>query len=399
MQGRRFDRILAGTAIALVLGLAQAGPALAQSQSSIEALVPMPEPANLPPPTAADVGGATTETPGSTAVNLPDPPDLPPPSFKDIAAPAAPAAESQPATIATPTPAPALPPVVAANPDQPLRDAIRELVSGKLSRFIDRKGERTAVEAFYSSRDYEPIWVGLNGATERAKQAINHLRHADADGMDPTDYPVPSIAADATPASLAEAEMRLTQSVLEYARHAQMGRVHYSRVSGDISYELSAPQPLDVLGKLAAGTNAETVLDSYQPPQPAYKALRKKLAEARGVGGDNGPAQIARGAILELATDKKTKQTVLMSDERVPQLREKLGLRAVRDDLFYDKPLADAVAQFQKEKGLPANGRLTNQTVDALNGKRHERDDQIIIANMERWRWIPRDMGKAHVVL
>ena len=39
------------------------------------------------------------------------------------------------------------------------------------------------------------------------------------------------------------------------------------------------------------------------------------------------------------------------------------------------------------------------QTVDALNGKRHDRDDQIIIANMERWRWVPRDLGKAHVVL
>jgi murein L,D-transpeptidase YcbB/YkuD len=193
--------------------------------------------------------------------------------------------------------------------------------------------------------------------------------------------------------------MRLTQSVLEYARHAQMGRVHYSRVSADIFYEQSAPQPLDILSKLAAGANAEAVLDSYQPPQPAYRALRKKLAEARGNTGESGPAQVARGAVLELATDRKTRQTVLMSDERVPALRDKLGVPAVRDDLFYDKPLADAVAQFQKEKGLPANGRLTNQTVDALNGKRHERDDQIIIANMERWRWIPRELGKAHVVL
>src|SRR5438477_11786325 len=133
MQGRRFGRILAGTGIALVLGLAQAGPALAQSQSSIEALVPMPEPANLPPPSAADVGGPTTETTGSTAVNLPDPPDLPPPSFKDVAAPPAP--EAAPATVATPTPAPAPAPIVVAHPDQPVRDAIRELVSGKLSRF------------------------------------------------------------------------------------------------------------------------------------------------------------------------------------------------------------------------------------------------------------------------
>src|SRR5947209_511510 len=104
MQGRPFERILTGTAIALVLGLAQLSPALAQSQSAIEALVPMPESANLPPPSAADVGGATTETTGSTAVSLPEPPDLPPPSFRDVAAPAAPPPESQPATVAAPTP-------------------------------------------------------------------------------------------------------------------------------------------------------------------------------------------------------------------------------------------------------------------------------------------------------
>jgi murein L,D-transpeptidase YcbB/YkuD len=34
-----------------------------------------------------------------------------------------------------------------------------------------------------------------------------------------------------------------------------------------------------------------------------------------------------------------------------------------------------------------------------MNGKRSERTDQLIIANMERWRWVPRDLGKAHVVL
>ena len=59
MPSRRFDCILTGTALALVLGLAAAAnPALAQDQKSIEALVPMPEPANVPPPTAADVGAS-----------------------------------------------------------------------------------------------------------------------------------------------------------------------------------------------------------------------------------------------------------------------------------------------------------------------------------------------------
>jgi murein L,D-transpeptidase YcbB/YkuD len=155
-----------------------------------------------------------------------------------------------------------------------------------------------------------------------------------------------------------------------------------------------------VLSKLSAGKNAEDVLEGYQPQHAAYKALRKKLAEIRGkTNNSDAPAQIARGPVLELAVDKRSKQTVLMQDERVPALRAKLGLAAVADDTFYDKPLADAVAAFQKDKGLKATGQLTSSTVDALNGRRHERDDQLIIANMERWRWVPRDLGKAHVVL
>jgi murein L,D-transpeptidase YcbB/YkuD len=401
MPSRAFDRILTGTALALVLGLsAAASPALAQSQSAIEALVPLPEAANVPPPTAADIEQPGTDTTGSTAINLPDPPDLPPPEFKDIAAPAAPAVAPAPvaAPSVAPAPAPVVAPVVVANPDQPLRDAIRELVSGKLTRLIDRKTDRTAVEAFYSSRDYAPLWIADGSPSERAKQAIAHLNTADADAMDPADYPTPVIKAGTDPAALADAEMRLTASALTYTRHATLGRVHYSRVSGDITYNQVAPDSLDVLAKLATAKDAAAVLDSYQPPHAQYKALRKKLADVRGHKGEAGPEKIAAGQTLKLVTDKKG-HTVLMQDERVPVLRARLNLDPVKDDLFYDKPLADAVAAYQKGKGLPATGQLTQATLDALNGKRHDRDDNIIMANMERWRWVPRDLGKAHVVL
>ena len=398
MQGQCFDRILTGTALALVLSLAATPAGWAQNitdQKAIEAAVPMPEPANVPPPTAADVGGPVTDSAASASIiNLPDPPDLPPPTFKDVAGPAAAPA---PAAVAAPTAVPAPAPVVA-HADQPLRDAIRELISGKVTRFIDRKTDRTAVEAFYASRDYAPLWIAESAASARAKHAIAHLNSADADAMDPSDYPTPVIKAGADPAALADAEMRLTASALAYARHATLGRVHYSRVSGDITYNQVAPDSLDLLTRLANAKDTAAVLDSYQPPHAAYRALRKKLADIRGHKGDAGPQKFASGAVLKLVTDKKGK-TILMQDERVPLLRVRLGLDPVKDDLFYDKPLADAVAAYQKGKGLSANGQLTQATVDALNGKRHDRDDNIIMANMERWRWVPRDLGKAHVVL
>ena len=32
-------------------------------------------------------------------------------------------------------------------------------------------------------------------------------------------------------------------------------------------------------------------------------------------------------------------------------------------------------------------------------GGRHEREIELIVANMERWRWLPRDLGKAYVMV
>ncbi len=174
-----------------------------------------------------------------------------------------------------------------------------------------------------------------------------------------------------------------------------------SRVGGDITYELNPPQPLDVLSQARFGQERRSRSSTATSRRSRhYKALRKKLAEARGNKGGNAPAQIARGPVLELATDKKDQADDPDDGRaRAGSCARSSGLPAVRDDLFYDKPLADAVAQFQKEKGLPANGRLTNRPSMRFNGKRHERDDQIIMANMERWRWVPRDLGRAHVVL
>ena len=80
-------------------------------------------------------------------------------------------------------------------------------------------------------------------------------------------------------------------------------------------------------------------------------------------------------------------------------MREKLGLTGDKADITYDKELEDAVAKFQKKHGLPATGSLTTATIDAMNGPRRDRDADIIMANLERWRWMPHDLGKTRVVV
>ena len=48
---------------------------------------------------------------------------------------------------------------------------------------------------------------------------------------------------------------------------------------------------------------------------------------------------------------------------------------------------------------MAQTGVLNNATIDAMNGVRRDHEANIIIANMERWRWLPRDLGQAYVMV
>src|ERR1700674_5474098 len=264
MRGHRFNRIVAGTALALVLAMANgvAGGQL-ENDRDIEALIPVPEPADVPPPTIADSGGVTgtvkdsqggetqpanpaasaAKEPAAPAVNtipVPDLSEVPPPTIKDV----------QDAKMD------ALPAA-----DVAVAEKLRELVTTKLDRYMERKN-RSAIEAFYAARNFAPLWIENGAAAARAKAVIARLRQADADGLDPSDYRIPDFAAAATPDALADADLKLSATALTYARHAQTGRIHFSRVSADIIFNPVYPEAAGVLTHLADAADAGEVLGS-----------------------------------------------------------------------------------------------------------------------------------------
>ena len=401
MRGLRLDRVLAGTALALVqVGLLASGDFDARAQSpaadrkEIEALVPLPDAADVPPPTFGDLSRAPLPDPVPVSTIVAPAPAQPAeaPAAGSTATASPPAATEPPAAEAKEPPKEPPKPVFAVDllpADRAIAEKLRDLLTAKNDRILDRRKERAAVEAFYAGRGYAPIWIADGLANDRAKATIARLKAADTDGLEPSEYPTPDFKAAAErPEALAEAELRLVNSVLTYARHAQTGRVHYSHISADIYYEQVFPEPADVLAKMAATSDAGGALGSFNPPHAGFKALRAKLAEVRSGRGEGSPARIAGGPLLKPG----------MQDARVPALRRRLGIAAENNET-YDKSLVEAVKKFQRQHDLSPTGNLNTSTLDALNGPRHDRDADVIIANMERWRWLPRDLGNAYVMV
>ena len=327
-------------------------------------------------PAAARSGG--DEVPTSTApAAVPVAPDT------SASKPAATEGSEAPANaVATPAAPPA--------PVDPIVEQLRELASGKFDRLVGDKEKRAALDAFYSKRSYAPIWITEGKVNDRALAAIDYLGRVDADGLNPADYVVPDVSSMTDPASLAEGELKLSAAVVAYVHHAQVGRVHWTRVSGDIFYDMKASAPADVLANLAGANDVAAALAGYEPQAPGYLALKAKLAELRGnPGGAALPGKITAGPALKVG----------MEDARVPLVRQRLGVSGDGD--VFDKPLSDAVKKFQQDNNLKAAGTLDAPTVEALNG-RHPvpvRSVDLILANMERWRWMPHDLGKTYVLV
>jgi len=395
-------------------------PRSSAAELAIDAAVPRPEPANVPPPTPADfkldtasstatTGPATTATRPADVATVPiseptriEPPRAEPASSEaarnDTATTVAPAqAPAAAATASSPEPAREQQPVRAASnvapADQPVADRLHDMITSKSARYFDHKAERAAVEKFYTARDFAPIWTQNGKLTDGGKGVVARLKDAASDGLNPADYPVPDLAAATTPDALAEADLKLTASMLEYARHAQSGRMHWSQVSGDIQYPEHPTDPNEVLANVTSAADASLALDGYNPPQKLYRALKKKLAELRGEG-DGSVAQIADGPVLKYTPPRARNQAAIeVEDDRVPQLRAKLGINENADDHHYDAKVAEAVRKFQATAELKPTGVLDDRTVQAINSPKRDRQIDTILVNMERWRWLPRELG------
>src|SRR3984957_5503863 len=434
-----FDRVLMAVAatfltVSATSVFAQSDPARNNAaELAIDAAIPRPEPANVPPPTINDFKLDSTASVPDTAKTTEKAPETKPSAV--VTAPAAepnkadaardtastttasPAPAAETTTTASPAPAaatatpaaePANEPVKAASnvapEDQPVADKLRDLLGAKSLRYFDRKAERTAVEKFYTAREYAPLWSKSGALTENGKGVVARLKDAASDGLNASDYPVPDFAAATNPDALAEAALKLTASMLGYARQAQSGRMHWSQVSGDISYPEHPTDPNEVLTNVTTAKDASAALDSYNPPQKLYRELKAKLAELRGQG--EGPVvQIADGPALKFTPSRGKKQAaVIMEDERVPQLRAKLGISENADDTHYDARVAEAVRKFQEGAELRPTGILDEKPVKTVNSPKRDKQIDTVLVNMERWRWLPRQLGapgigNAYVIL
>ncbi|AWN47062.1 murein L,D-transpeptidase [Methylobacterium terrae] len=399
---RRIGRS-AGAAAALTVllaaqpGLARAeGPAAAPEAGGAVASVPATATApaittipDNPAPPLPDAGPPKVATAPVAHEAAPEAAPIQPATLPGTAAPA-PSAETPPAPAETA--APALPPPA---PGDPVAEVVAARLADPNFSLIRRLGtkQREAMQAFYALGAFKSVWLAESGWSDAAKAVIARLQAAGEDGLDPLAYPIPLLdPPHATAADRAEADLKLSAAAVLYARDARGGRLEPSRLSRFITPKLDLPSADAVLTRLTpAGASAGALLQAFNPGQPGYLALKAKLSAIR--------AQQPNRAVPMVRLPKGPALRTGMRDARVPLIRARFGISGASDATAYDEGVATAVASFQRERGMKASGVLDPATVAALAGPSPGKQEADLLANMERWRWLPADLGRTHVLV
>jgi len=245
---------------------------------------------------------------------------------------------------------------------------------------------------FYMQRAGAGIWTDGANINDNGRQLIAALRRANEDGLESADY-LSGLPADyerLTAEAMAGLELYLSQQALAFARDLYAGRATPSVTDPEIVIRRKEFDPVVWL-KMATEKGPAALFESVRPAHPQYGQLQEMLANYRNLERFGGWPEISEGATLKPG----------MEDPRVGELRANMvgrgytGLASQQPDI-YDAILQGAVEHFQVRHGLARDGAVGPATVKMMNLPLEYRIQQII-TNMERWRWLPRELGDRHV--
>lgn len=258
------------------------------------------------------------------------------------------------------------------------------------------------ITPYYQQHLYQAAWIeesGLPGAS--AAELLVAITAVADEGLVPEQYHLKALralasilAAKPSPTLAADLDLLLSDAFLLLGSHLLNGRVNPQTGEPLEGVAVNQEELLDALNRVVTGDDeVQTVLEELLPHQAGYRDLRAALGAYRLLADQGGWPMLPGGPNLRLGD----------SDHRVAALRLRLSYTgdleeaATQGDKFDDALLASVLA-FQQRHGLNPDGVVGPKTLAALNVPAAERVRQIEL-NLERWRWMPGDLGRRHLLV
>jgi len=284
-----------------------------------------------------------------------------------------------------------------------LQELLRAGAAGHLP--ATEKLDWQALESLYARAGWQLLWSTPQGdARTGMQQALEQwVGLAVQHGLNPADYQYSRLQqpfADAQGMSpepvlndllLSDSFMRLAQDLAGVSPSAEV----HDRLWRFAPRELDA---ITLLLRTAATGEVDAELRALLPLAAEYWRLSRyymRLMQQHAEGVWQAP-DLDIGGLLKPG----------MSHPAVPTLREWLirqellnaAESSFESEQLYTPLVAEAVRAFQRSQGLEPDGILGPATRAALMRSPEQRLQQVRV-NLQRWRWLPRDLGERYLLV
>ena len=254
------------------------------------------------------------------------------------------------------------------------------------------------VQKFYGLYNNALPWVRGMQPTPQAMQMIALIQESDKKGLTPEDYDASRWAArvaklkpgagNPSEADAIAFDEAMTICTMRYISDLHIGKVNPKHFDYGFNVSLKKYDLPDFLKQNVVDTqDVGVALKQIEPPYPGYQrtlaALQNYMLLAKQDDGEKLPE--VRGTVQPgdpwIGTPALAKRLRLVGD--LPA-----DANVPANSIDYKGPLVDAVKKFQARHALPADGKISSQTVTDLNVPMSARVHQMQLT-LERWRWLP----------
>lgn len=262
---------------------------------------------------------------------------------------------------------------------------------------------KNALPDFYDQRFFAPAWIERQRPKKSAYKFLEVLRRVDEEGLNPNNYHIETIERHLKEIEkghpntelLVDFDILLSDAFLMLVAHFNKGSINPETIDPEWHARRPGYDPVPVLIKALKTDSFYETLRQQLPSAPEYSGLRAALERYRRIQADGGWPTLASDITLYPGTRGSV----------FPILRRRLeisgdgqNLSGVADPEAYDALLVEAVRGFQVRHGLNPDGVIGPATLAALNITATERVRQIE-TNLERWRWLPQELGEKYILV
>lgn len=294
-------------------------------------------------------------------------------------------------------------------PDGALREALQ---SAEPPAYVtgDHEGARLwkQTRTFYEKREFAPAWIDRGSPRPQMDGLVAAILAADREGLDPELYTARLLddrrqrasngflSKKFDPSEAGAMDIWLTYLYMKYASDIADGMSDLAHADPDWKIKPESFDPLAQLEKALHDNRVAESLAELTPTAPGYRELRQALAQYREYAARGGWSAVP--AALKVKPGQES--------EHVPAIARRLAasgdyagtVPADGQPAVYTPELQEAVKGFQRRHGLADDAVVGAAVAAEMNVPVDSRIRQIEL-NLERWRWLPRQLGDRHILV